>query len=402
MKQRSFAARLDHVSGAAVKDIISMMVDPSITSFGGGSPANESFPIAEIKEIVNQVLTDSPYELLQYGKTEGYLPLREAYLEHIVLPKGVRADVQNVITVSGGTQGFDLATQAFVDPGDVVLLESPTYLTVFNVLRKLGAEIVAVKTDENGIRIDDLEEKIQRYHPKMLYAIPTFQNPTGRTLPVERRKRIAELAGEYNLIVAEDDPYCELRYRGEALPPIKSFDTSGNVIMLSSFSKTISPGIRVGALVADHDIIEKMTDIKQCSDTHSTNLTQAICAEYLKRGLLPGHIESIRPMYLARMNAMLDGIRQYFPKNIRYTDPDGGLFTWVELPGKELPGDVDTRVIVKESVAKIKVGFVPGSPFFLDPAEGKNCLRLNFSSNTPEKISAGIKSLGDLLCEIVR
>ncbi|HSQ33404.1 MAG TPA: PLP-dependent aminotransferase family protein [Peptostreptococcaceae bacterium] len=391
----NFAKRMDNVSASAVKDIFRLMADPEIISFGGGSPAKESFPIETIQDITDKALKDNGNQVLQYGMTEGWRPLREAYLEHIVYPKGVKASLENVITTTGATQGIQLVSDIFLDHGDIVLVESPTFLGTLMVFNKYLVKCVPVETDEHGMIMEDLELKMEKYSPKMLYTIPTFQNPTGKTLPLERRKKVAELASTYNVIVMEDDPYCDLRYKGEGLPHIKSFDQTGHVILLNSFSKIISPGLRVGTVVAEQDIIEKIVVAKQCADTHTTNLTQVVCAEFLNRGLLPGHLEAITPIYSKRLDTMLDGIQKYFPPGTKYTQPEGGLFIWAELPGEP-----NVQALLEKAAQEYKVAFVPGKPFFINPEDGKNSLRLNFSSNTSENIEEGMKRLGEVFSQI--
>ena len=391
----NFSKRIEEVSPGAVKNILKLMADPEIISFGGGSPAKESFPVDTIQDIVDKTLKDNGNKVLQYGVTEGWQPLREAYLEHIAYPKGVKASLENVITTSGATQGIKLSVDVFLDYGDVVLVESPTFLGTLMIFDKYFINCIPVETDENGIIIEDLELKIKKYNPKMLYCIPTFQNPTGKTLPLERRKKIAQLASTYNFIVLEDDPYCDLRYKGKVLPQIKSFDETGNVILLNSFSKIISPGLRVGTVVAEKEIIEKILVSKQCSDTHTSNLTQAICAEFLNRGLLPSHIESITSMYSKRLDTMLDCIKKYFPAETKYTQPEGGLFVWAELPG-----DPDIQKLLEKATKEYKVAFVPGNPFYINPNDGRKSIRLNFSSNTPEIIEEGMKRLGEVFSQI--
>ncbi|MGG1661548.1 PLP-dependent aminotransferase family protein [Brevibacillus sp. NRS-1366] len=391
----NFAKRMGEVSASPVREILKLMADPEIISFGGGSPAKESFPIDTIQDIIDKALQENGHQVLQYGVTEGWKPLREAYLEHIAYPKGVNASLENVITTTGATQGIQLATDVFLDPGDVVLVESPTFLSTLMVFKKYFVKCVPVETDEHGMIMEDLEEKIKKYHPKMLYSIPTFQNPTGKTLPLDRRKKIAELASTYNMMVMEDDPYCDLRYKGEALPPIKSFDQTGHVILLNSFSKIISPGLRVGTVLAEPEIIQKMTVAKQCADTHTTNLTQVVCAEFLNRGLLPGHLKVITQIYAARLNTMQEGIKKYFPSDTKYTQPEGGLFIWTELPGEP-----NIQALLERAVEQHKVAFVPGKPFYINPEDGRKSLRLNFSSNTPETIEEGMKRLGELFSEV--
>lgn len=392
--ERRYAERINRVQASAIRQIMKFMADPEVISLGGGNPAPESFPVQVIMEIAQDLLEKAPGKILQYGVTMGYDQLRQAYLEHMVLPKGVKADLDNILCVTGSTQGISLALELFLDKGDKVLVENPTFLGTTNVMRKLGAELIPVEMDEGGVILADLEEKIRLHQPKLLYIIPNFQNPTGRTLAKDRRQRIAQLAAEYNVIVLEDDPYGDVRMRGEALPPIKSFDEAGNVIMMNSFSKIISPGMRVGAVTAAADIIGKMEVLKQGADVNTANLNQAICAEFLNRGLLPEHLQFISNIYRERLDTMLHGLETYFPKNTQFTRPDGGLFVWVKIPGV-----ANTTDLLTESITRHKVAFVPGSPFCVNPADGMDCLRLNFSMCDPQKIDTALQRLGSLVQE---
>ena len=392
-----FAEFTKRVNTDAITEILKYMTMPGITAFSGGSPASESFPVEEIKNIIDEVLTKDAASILQYGSTGGRPELKKAYIEHMAKPKGIDVSEENLLVLTGSNQGIGLIAEVLVNPGDNVLVESPTFLTTIMVLNKLGANSVPVNVDDDGMVIADLEEKIKKYAPKFIYTIPTFQNPTGLTLPSDRREKIAQLAEKYEVIVVEDDPYCELRYKGEALPPIKSFDKKGYVVLLSSFSKIISPGLRVGVMAAHKEIIGKATLVKQLGDTHSPNLNQMICAEFLNRGLLPAHIEKIKPLYAVRLKAMLDAIEKYFPKSAEYTKPEGGLFVWCKVPG-----DFDIRQVLDRAAKEEKVAFVPGAPFFINPEDGKNSFRLNFSSNSPEKIEAGMQKLGKILNEYVK
>lgn len=394
---RHFSERLDRLQGSIIREIFKMLADPSIISLAGGSPAKESFPIETVREIADQLLREKGVAMMQYGLTNGYLPLREAYIEHIVKPKGVEAKVENTICFTGSGQGIYLIFDVFLDPGDVVLVENPTFLATLNVLRKMNTVLVPVETDAHGIIIEDLEAKVKQYKPKLLYTIPTFQNPTGRTITVDRRQKIAALAASHDFIVLEDDPYGEVRFRGEAVPPIKSFDEAGNVIMLNSFSKTIAPGLRVGACTADADIVNKLELVKQGADTHTPTLTQAICAEYLNRGLMPGHLEDVAKIYIERLDAMLDGIKRHFPAGCDYTEPEGGLFVWVKLPVR-----IDTSALLKRVVAEAKVAYVPGAPFCVNPADGLDCLRLNYSSSAAAQIAIGVERLGQMLKQEIK
>jgi len=391
-----FSEYTNKISTDAISDILKYMTAPGIIAFSGGSPAKETFPVDAIKVIIDEALTKDAVSILQYGSTGGRPELKKAYIEHIAKPKGIDVSEENLITLTGSNQGIGLIADVLLNPGDTVLVESPTFLTTIMVLKKLSAKSIPVDVDKNGMKMDDLEEKIKKYSPKFIYTVPTFQNPTGLTLPTERRGKIAALAEKYGVIIIEDDPYCELRYKGESLPPIKSFDKKGYVVLLSSFSKIIAPGLRVGVMAAHKDIIAKVTLAKQLDDTHSPNLNQIICAEFLNKGLLPGHIQKIIPIYAERLEAMLNAIKKYFPKEAVCTKPEGGLFVWGSLPG-----DVNMKDVLNRAATEEKVAFVPGAPFYLNEIDGKNSFRLNFSSNPPEIIDEGIKKLGRILTEYV-
>jgi len=389
-----FSDRIQRVKGDALKQLLAMLADPTILSLGGGAPAKESFDVEAISAITAEVLAgNNGRNLLQYGQTLGYAPLREAYINHLLAPKGVKADVDNVAIFTGSTQAIFHVFDIFLNEGDTVLIENPTYLATINVLQKFNANMVAVETDEGGIILEDLEDKIKKHHPKLLYTIPTFQNPTGRTIPADRRKRIAELASEYNFMVLEDDPYGELRYRGEAVAPIKTFDQTGNVILMNSFSKIISPGIRIGTAVADPAIIQKLEVSKQGVDMHSALLTQAIATEFLNRGLLPDHLKKICRFYEERFEALLNGVKANFPASVQHTMPEGGMFIWATIPG------LDTTRLLERSIAECKVSFVPGCHFCLNPADGANSMRINFSGVAPADLAIATEKLGQLIAK---
>ncbi len=386
----AYSKRIGRIKGSVIREIFKMMADPEIISLGGGSPAAEAYPLTQIREISDDLLAQHGVAMLEYGLTNGYGPFRQAYLEHLLLPKGVEADINNTIALTGSGQGIFLVADVFIDEGDTVLVESPTFLGSLNVFRKMGANLIGLEMDEQGIIIDDLLAKIKAHRPKLIYTIPTFQNPSGRSLSAERRKKIAELAAEYQVVVLEDDPYGDVRFCGDPLPPIKSFDTAGNVILLNSCSKIIAPGLRVGAAVARPEWIAKLELVKQSADTHTTTLSQAICAEFLQRGLLPAHLQKVARLYKERFQALEAGIKQYFPATCTYTRPEGGLFVWAKIPG------FDMAEMNKLAVEKYKVAFVPGAPFCVNEEDGRDCLRLNYSSSSADKISAACERLGQL------
>ena len=387
------AERMQGVNGSAIRELFKLLGDPEIISFGGGNPAKECFPKEDIEKITDELLRDKSDVLLQYGATEGYLPLRKAYIEKILPDLGLTAELENVLALTGSMQGLDLICKVVVNPGDVVLVEEPSFLGALQTFNIAQAKLVPVPLHTDGIHVDELEALVREYRPVMFYTIPTFQNPTSWVSGIEARKAIARLAAEYDMIVIEDDPYASLRFSGEKLPTIKSFDTSGNVILMSSFSKTISPGMRVALCCGNAELIRKMTIAKQSADTHSPNLNQAIIAEYLNRDLLPEHIVEISKVYAHSASVMIEAMEEYFPDWVEYEKPIGGLFIWCTLPE-----GWDASELFKKAVAR-KVAFVPGVSFFTTPGKGNNTFRLNFSAEPEERIRKGIRTLGDLLKE---
>ena len=388
------AERMQGVSGSAIRELFKLLGDPAIISFGGGNPSKACFPKEVIREITDELLRDKADILLQYGATEGYMPLRRAYLDYILPGNGLHGELDNVLALTGSMQGLDLLCKAVINPGDVVLVEEPSFLGALQTFHVAQAKLVTVPIHADGIHADELEEVVRKYHPVMFYCIPTFQNPSGYVTGAATRKRIAELAAEYNMLVIEDDPYAALRFSGEKEPTIKSFDTSDNVIVLTSFSKTISPGLRVALCYGNKDLVRKMTIAKQGSDTHSPNLNQAIVAEFINRGYMDKHIEFISGVYAKSANCMIEAMDKYFPEWVRYERPVGGLFIWCTLPEGWEADKLCRRAVER------KVAFVPGEPFHTTPGAGKNTFRLNFSAEPEERIEEGIKRLGDLLREM--
>ena len=388
------AERMQGVSGSAIRELFKLLGDPEIISFGGGNPAKECFPKEDIRAITDELLLEKSDILLQYGATEGYLPLRKAYIEKILPDLGLTAKLENVLALTGSMQGLDLICKTVINPGDVVLVEEPSFLGALQTFNVAQAKLVPVPLHTDGLHVDELEALVREHKPVMFYTIPTFQNPTSWVSGVEARKAIARLAAEYDMLVIEDDPYAALRFSGEKLPTIKSFDTSDNVILLSSFSKTISPGMRVALCCGNPELIHKMTIAKQGTDTHSPNLNQAIIAEYLNRDLLPAHIAEISKVYANSARIMTEVMDEHFPDWVDYEKPVGGLFIWCTLPEGWDAQEVFTRAVER------KVAFVPGEPFFSVRGRGKNTFRLNFSAEPEARIREGIKRLGGLLKEM--
>ena len=386
-----FAHRFDNVSGSAIREIFKIIAQPGMISFAGGNPSLNALPDKLVSELAVDVLAQNGKAILQYGATEGYAPFLESLRAYVA--DMLKCEIPAVLPVTGSTQAMDLLCKAMIDPGDTILVENPSFLGNLQCMKLYQANLVPVESDGDGLLTDDLEAKIRQYHPKMLYTIPTFQNPTGKTLLADRRKRIAELANEYHVVVAEDDPYRDLRYTGSPLPSIKSFDTDGWVVFLGSFSKIISPGLRVGYVAGDPAIIRKCTVGKQSTDVHTANLNQAIVDQFIRRGLLPGHIASICAEYGKKMKLMLDQLSA-FPGGVSFTKPEGGLFIWAELPENISALDLLNKAIEK------KVAFVPGTHFCVGGGH-ENTLRLNFSNSTEEQIITGMGILKDLIAETI-
>lgn len=394
-----FAKRMDDMAEAAgvIRSLFGSMTDPEIISFGGGAPAAEALPIEIVKEITQDIMTRESrgVEALQYGAVMGAMDLREVIVDQLLKPKGVDASVEEIMIITGGIESINLLSQLYLEPGDIVLVESPTFVQAVEIFRMFQAECIGVEMDENGMVPEDLEAKIKRYNPKMIYVIPTFQNPTGITLSMERRKKIAELGSQYDVIILEDDPYRDIRYSGEELKPIKSFDKTGHTVLANSFSKIFSPGSRLGYIQADRRIMDKLYDAKTATNSHTSMLPQIICAEFFKRGYYENHHKMICDLYRERRDTMLRCIDTYLPEGTQRVFPDGGLFSWVELPF-----EIDTTQLLEESVDRFKVAFVAGEGFFVEnKAKGKRCMRLSFGSVPSEKIEEGMKRLGKLIAE---
>ena len=387
-----YANRFDHVSGSAIREIFKIIAQPGMISFAGGNPSPAALPDDQVAEIASMVLRDNGKAILQYGATEGY----PAFLESlkIFIRDHLGFTVPAVLPVTGSTQAMDLLCKALINPGDRIIVENPSFLGNLQCMKLYEAELVPVSSDENGLDTDHLERLIIETKPKMIYTIPTFQNPTGRTLNLQRRKKIAELANQYGVVVAEDDPYRDLRYQGDSLPAIKSFDENGWVVFLGSFSKIISPGLRVGFLAGDSNIIRKCTIGKQSTDVHTANLNQAIVDQFIRQNLLPEHIARISSSYAIQCNAMLKYLSE-FPSGVRYTKPEGGLFIWAELPE-----DVNAKDLLEKAIEK-KVAFVPGTHFFANGGHF-NTLRLNFSNSSLDQIHQGMTILKELIVSNIK
>ena len=385
-----FAEQMKGITGSAIRDIFKLLGRPGMVSFAGGNPSGRALEPELIRGLACEAIDRYGTAVLQYGGTDGIPGLREQTAKYLRESAGVRATADNVLPVQGGTQAFDLLLKALINPGDVILVESPTFLGAIQTMRVYEAKLVPMPMDEEGVIVEAAEELVKRYRPKLMYVIPTFQNPTGRTLSLERRKALAAMAAEYGFIIAEDDPYRDLRYDGEALPSISSFDEEGWVVYMSSYSKYIAPGLRLGAAaVPDARLLRKMVIGKQSTDVHSPGLTQAIVELYLEKGLLPGHLERICGEYREQLRAMLEGFSE-FPEGTVHTVPQGGLFVWAELP------EGMNAMAALERAIEQNVAFVPGTHFYPEGGHENN-LRLNFSMPEVPDIRSGMARLGAAL-----
>ena len=392
----AFAKRMEYMaeSAAIIRGLFGAMNDPETISFGGGAPASDALPVEQIHEIAADVLNRETrgVEALQYGPVQGISQLREIVSKKLLAPKGILAPADDILIVNGGLETMNLLCQVFINPGDVILCESPTFVHCVEIFEMFEAKCIGCKTDEQGIVPEDVEQKILKYHPKMVYVIPTFQNPTGKTLPAERRAKLAELGSKYDVIILEDDPYRDLRYSGEELKPIKAYDQTGHTVLANSFSKIFSPGSRLGYVYADHRIIDKLIDAKSATNSHTSMLPQILCAEFFARGYYDQHLKKLCAVHKERRDVMMAALEKNMPEGARWVFPDGGLFSWVELPEH-----IDTTELLKEA-ADYKVAFIAGAGFFVgNTGEGKNCMRISFGNVTPEKIEEGMKRLGDLI-----
>jgi len=386
-----YARRARLMTGSAIRELLKLTEQPDFISFAGGLPAPESFPVAEVAAAVQAILHDRGPQSLQYGATEGYRPLRELIARR-TSTDGHVVSVENVLITSGSQQALDLLGKVFLDVGDRVLLESPTYLAVLQAWNAYEATYLELPLDEAGLDPAALEPAL-RGEPKFLYCVPNFQNPTGVTLSLARRQRLVALAAAHGMPLVEDDPYGSLRFEGDALPSLLTIAGAvGGVIQLSTFSKTLAPGLRVGWVVAPAEVIGRLALAKQGTDLHTGTLDQYIVYELLAGGQIEAGLPAIVARYRERRDTMLTALAEHFPADVRWTRPAGGMFLWVTLPR-----GIDASDLLPAAVER-GVAFVPGKSFFPNGG-GENTMRLNFSNASPERIREGIARLGSLLRE---
>jgi 2-aminoadipate transaminase len=390
-----YADRMEQVKGLETREIIKFIGKPDIISFAGGLPAPELFPIEELKGITVKLLEIDGENALQYVPTDGYLPLREKIAERMQ-KLGIKTSEENILIINGSQQGIDFSGKIFLNPNDTVICEKPSYLGAIGAFRAYQAQFKEIPIDKNGMKIEELERTLATSpKAKLIYVTPDFQNPTGITWSAKRRKDFIEVVNSYNLPVIEDNPYGELRYEGKSIPPIKSFDIEDRVIFLGTFSKILCPGFRIGWICADEEVLRKYTLIKEVSDLQCNTMAQREVAMFLEEYDIEIHIEKIKQVYKRRRDVMVKMIQEEFPPEAKLFIPEGGLFTWIELPeyinGREL----------LEKAQEQKVAFVPGGCFYPNGGH-ENSIRLNFSNMPVDKIVEGMKRIARILQEEIK
>ena len=387
-----FSERMEGVRPSAIRDLLKLGDDPGLISFGGGYPDPSLFPIQELNQIYSSLLVPERSDVLQYTSSNG-LPGLRAKVAHRLTRDGMSCTENDILIIQGAQQGLDISAKLVVNPGDTIVTENPTFLGALIAFAPTQPNYAPVRTDEFGMDTDQLAEVLAT-NPNvvMIYTIPEFQNPTGVTMNLERRKHLIELANKYNVLVVEDSAYRELRYVGEQLPTIKSLDTEGRVIHLGSFSKILAPSMRLGWALASPEILDKLSLLKLASDTQNSTLNMNATLEYLRRHSIDEHIAKIRPNYLRKLNLILSTMRETFPNEVSFTEPEGGLFTWLTFP----VGFDATNFMKETLLPKGKVAYVPGATFF-PVLQEPNHARVNFSGVEDDRIVEGISRIGKLL-----
>lgn len=386
-----FSSRMDLLKGSAIRELLALANKPEVLSFAGGMPAPELFPVEKIKAATDAVLDEQGRVALQYTSTDGFQHFREQIAERMGTKNGIKTDASHILVTSGSQQGLDYSARVFCDKGDVIIIESPSYLGALNAFKACEPNFVAIPTDENGMIMEELEKVLATTdNVKMIYVIPDFQNPSGRTWPIERRQQFMEIVNKYEIPVVEDNPYGELRFEGENMPALKSMDTKGLVVFLGTFSKILAPGYRLGWVCADGEILAKYNFMAQAAALQASTEAQLVVSKFIDMYDLDEHVAAIKDCYRKRRDVMLETMQKEFPPEAKFTFPNGGLFTWVELPDY-----IDTKEMAKQCLER-NVAYVPGDGFFPD-AGHNNCLRLNYSCMPEEKIVKGMTILGEVI-----
>jgi len=398
-----YAHRSQKTGSSVIRELLKLTEQPDVISFAGGLPAPEVFPLKEFREACNYVLDHFGPQALQYSTSEGYIPLREMIARHNAR-YSVEITAENILITSGSQQALDFIGRLFINRGDYIVVESPTYLGALQAWNSYGAQYIPVRADEDGMIVDELEAAL-RIGPKFIYILPNFQNPSGSTLSLERRQKLIEIADKYGVPIIEDDPYGQLRYEGEHIPSVVALDSefrgpngchySGNVIYLSTFSKLLAPGLRLAWVIAPPEVIRKLVMIKQAADLHTASFNQYVAYEVGKGGFLNEHVKVIRAIYKERRDVMLEMMAEMFPREVTWLKPKGGMFLW-----SILPAGMDAAQVLKRAVER-KVAFVPGGGFH--PRGGSdNTMRINFSYSSPDTIREGVTRLGITLKELIK
>ncbi len=385
------------IRASEIRELLKLTQQPDVISFAGGLPNPKSFPVSDIKEIINNLLDERGSDILQYGTTEGVKELKRALIERMERVHGIKADMDNILITHGSQQGLYLLGKVFLNLKDIVIVEAPTYLGALNAFQTYFPRYISVPLDDEGMRTDLLEEKLrflvkEKLKPKFIYTVPTFHNPAGTCMPLDRRKHLLEIVEELDMFIVEDDPYGELRFSGEKVPHLKALDRNDRVLYFSTFSKILAPGFRIAFAVGPKEVIRKFALAKQGVDLCTNPFGQYVAAEYVKKGYLDRHLKNIIAMYKEKRDIMLDAMDEYFPKEAMWTRPDGGMFLWVTLPKT-----VNTEKMFPKAIEK-KVAYVHGAAFYPDRS-GTNTMRLNFTHPSNDKIPEGVKRLSEVIRE---
>jgi 2-aminoadipate transaminase len=386
-----FSQRASRLTSSAIREILKITERPEVISFAGGLPSPEGFPVAELRAAFDKVLDTQGATALQYGRTEGYTPLRE-WVAAQMSREGAAVDTEEVLIVSGSQQALDMLGKLFIDPGSRVLVEAPSYLGALQSFSLFDPQFQSVPTDDRGLIPESLDDRIAQ-DARFIYVLPNFQNPTGLTLDLQRRQALVERCADLGLPIVEDDPYGELRYAGEPQPSLLKLGRAAGatVIRLGTFSKVLAPGLRLGYVVAPRDIISKLVQIKQATDLHTAMVTQMAVFEAVRTGFLETHLPKVRALYQRQCGYMLDALQAHFPADARWTRPQGGMFIWVTL--RE---GIDTSRLLQSAIER-NVAFVPGAPFYAGVQAPTNTLRLSFVTVPEDRIRIGVRVLGELI-----
>ena len=390
-----FTERAKRAKSSVIRDLLKYASKPGIISFGGGLPDPSLFPVERFKECMDIAIIDKFSISLQYGETPGYYPLRES-LVNLSKESGIKdVEVDNVLVTTASQQAIDFISKIFIEEGDTIIVEAPTYLSAIQSFQAYLPNFVTIPMDQNGADIDILEEKLKELRtknikPKFFYTIPTFQNPAGVSMSLERRKKLLNLSKEYGLLLIEDDPYSDLRYKGEKIPSLKALDDDNNVLSLRTFSKILAPGIRLGWVTGPKAIIAKINLVKQSADLCTPSITQVATDEYLRKGYLAPHIEAIKASYSKKCAIMVESVKKFFPSEVKINVPEGGMFLWAVAPSY-----LNTIDLFPEAIEH-GIAYIVGSAFYPD-GSGTNTMRINFTMVSPEKIVEGIEKFGNLL-----